>query len=193
MYRMIGADGREYGPFSTEQLRQWITENRANASTRVLPEGASDWVVLGSLPEFAALFGGAQPTPPPGSAMPPQPEPPKAAPTATPRPAPAPAPLTAPSNFQQKNNPFAVAGMIMGILSLTLGLCCYGLPFNFFGLVFSIIAMVQISNEPQKYRGQGMAVTGLVLSIASIFLTILFVAAFHGERWDAIRHHAHRL
>ncbi len=192
MYRMIGADGREYGPFSADQLRQWAAENRANASTRVLPEGASEWVALGTLPDFAVLFGGAQQTPPSRTTTPP-PEPPKAAPTPTPTPAPAPAPLRAPATFQQKNNPFAVAGMVMGILSLTLGICCYGLPFNVLGLVFSIIGMAQISNEPQKYRGHGMAIAGLVLSIASIFLAILFVAAFHGERWDAIRHHAHRL
>ena len=56
MYRMIGADGREYGPITAEQLRQWIQQNRANAQTRVLPEGAAEWTTLGALPEFAADF-----------------------------------------------------------------------------------------------------------------------------------------
>jgi hypothetical protein len=50
---MIGADGREYGPFTGDQLRQWIAEGRANAKTQVLPEGAPEWKTVGELPEFA--------------------------------------------------------------------------------------------------------------------------------------------
>ncbi len=52
MYRIIGADEREYGPVSADQLRQWIAEGRANAQTRVLVEGATEWKPLGALPEF---------------------------------------------------------------------------------------------------------------------------------------------
>src|SRR5215831_9960433 len=58
MYRIIGADDREYGPVTAEQLRQWIAEGRANAQTRVFVEGATEWKPLGSLPEFFS-------TPPP--------------------------------------------------------------------------------------------------------------------------------
>ena len=28
MYKIIGADGKEYGPISAEQLRQWLNEDR---------------------------------------------------------------------------------------------------------------------------------------------------------------------
>ncbi len=38
MYKIIGADGKEYGPVTSEQVRQWITEGRANAQTKVQPE-----------------------------------------------------------------------------------------------------------------------------------------------------------
>ena len=65
-YRIIGADGREYGPITAEQLKQWIAENRANAQTRVRPEDAAEWRTLGELPEFATLLPGAA-TAPPGS------------------------------------------------------------------------------------------------------------------------------
>jgi hypothetical protein len=41
MYKIIGADGKEYGPVSTEQLRQWLTEGRVNNQTRVLAEGGT--------------------------------------------------------------------------------------------------------------------------------------------------------
>lgn len=58
MYKIFGGDGKEYGPITTETLRQWIAEGRANAETQVLPEGAPAWVALGTLPEFADAFGG---------------------------------------------------------------------------------------------------------------------------------------
>lgn len=54
MYRIIGADQKEYGPITAEQLRQWIAEGRVSMQTRVLPEGATEWKTVGDLPEFAA-------------------------------------------------------------------------------------------------------------------------------------------
>ena len=64
MYKIIGADGHEYGPVNATQLRQWMAEGRANSQTRVQPEGGSEWVPLGSLTEFADAFGSAVPPPP---------------------------------------------------------------------------------------------------------------------------------
>jgi len=61
-YKIIGADGREYGPVTAEQLKQWITEGRANAQSKVLAEGAAEWKFLGSFPEFDATV---QSVPPP--------------------------------------------------------------------------------------------------------------------------------
>jgi TM2 domain-containing membrane protein YozV len=54
MYKIIGADGRQYGPIGVEQIRQWLAENRANAHTLVQAEGSTEWKPLFSLPEFAA-------------------------------------------------------------------------------------------------------------------------------------------
>ncbi len=68
MYKIIGVDGQQYGPVSAEQLRQWMAENRVNAQTMVLVEGATDWKPLGSLPEFA---NEPKIPPPLGSQMPP--------------------------------------------------------------------------------------------------------------------------
>ncbi|RME92470.1 MAG: DUF4339 domain-containing protein [Verrucomicrobia bacterium] len=65
MYWMIGGDGREYGPVEADQLRTWIAEHRANAQTLVRREGESDWVALGTLPEFAEALRQAYPTVPP--------------------------------------------------------------------------------------------------------------------------------
>jgi len=72
MYKLIGADGKEYGPVSAEQLRQWIAEGRANAQTQVRAEGATDWAPAGQVAEFADLFA-APPPPVAGVAAPPLP------------------------------------------------------------------------------------------------------------------------
>ncbi len=75
MYKMIGADGQQYGPITAEQLRRWLTENRVNAKTLIQPEGSQEWQPLGSMPEFADLF---PPKTPPTLAGPPPPAKPDA-------------------------------------------------------------------------------------------------------------------
>lgn len=74
MYRIIGGDGREYGPVSADQVRQWVRENRANAETRACVEGSAEWKPLREFPEFADLWGGIPPwgpAPAPGFSPPP--------------------------------------------------------------------------------------------------------------------------
>jgi hypothetical protein len=56
MYKLIGADQKEYGPVGAEQIRQWIAEGRANGETRIQPEGAADWRPLSQFPEFSAAL-----------------------------------------------------------------------------------------------------------------------------------------
>jgi hypothetical protein len=66
MYKIIGADQREYGPVGAEPLRQWIGEGRANAQTLVRAEGSNDWKPLSAFPEFAEALGAkTAATPPP--------------------------------------------------------------------------------------------------------------------------------
>lgn len=64
MYKIIGADQREYGPVSAEQLRQWVTEGRVNAQTKVRPEGETEWKPLSALAEFADTLRTTQAPPP---------------------------------------------------------------------------------------------------------------------------------
>ncbi|MGO8929831.1 MAG: GYF domain-containing protein [Limisphaerales bacterium] len=56
MYKIIGADQKEYGPVTAEQLRQWVTEGRVNAQTSVWSEAAGGWKPLASHAEFADLL-----------------------------------------------------------------------------------------------------------------------------------------
>jgi GYF domain 2 len=66
MYKIIGADQKEYGPISAEQMRQWITEGRINAQTQAQAVGETTWKPVSMFPEFAASFSAA---PPPLSPM----------------------------------------------------------------------------------------------------------------------------
>jgi hypothetical protein len=65
MYRVLGADGKEYGPVPEEVLRQWISDSRANAQTKVKPEGGTEWQTLASVPEFELAFAASPGAPPP--------------------------------------------------------------------------------------------------------------------------------
>jgi hypothetical protein len=58
MYRILGADQKEYGPATAEQIRQWIKEGRLNPATLARSEGSADWKPLSQFPEFAADLAG---------------------------------------------------------------------------------------------------------------------------------------
>jgi len=71
MYKIIGADGKEYGPITLEQLKQWIAEGRLNLQSKVLPDGTLEWKTVAEIPELAAavpapsapVAGGFSPAP----------------------------------------------------------------------------------------------------------------------------------
>jgi hypothetical protein len=56
MYKIIGADQKEYGPLPAEQIRQWITEGRLNGQTSACAEGSQEWKPLATFEEFAGMF-----------------------------------------------------------------------------------------------------------------------------------------
>ena len=68
MYYIQGADQKEYGPVSADQLRQWISENRLNRFSPARADGESLWKTLGDFPEFAEVLVVAAP---PASEAPP--------------------------------------------------------------------------------------------------------------------------
>lgn len=149
MYKLIGADGKEYGPVPAEVVREWIRERRANAQTRARPEGTPDWRTLGALPEFAGdLSASFAPPPLPGLPSGSQPAPVK--------------------NSAPKTSGFAIASLILGAL----GFC--GVT-AILGITFGIIARVQIRRSQGRLAGRGLALTGIILSIVMLF--VMFVAA----------------
>jgi hypothetical protein len=57
MYVIIGGDGKEYGPVSGADVRQWVSEERLNAQSLVKAESDAEFRPLSAFPEFAGLFG----------------------------------------------------------------------------------------------------------------------------------------
>lgn len=58
MYKIIGIDGRQYGPVSAGQIKEWIAAGRANALSQIQAEGTQDWKPLSEFPEFAESLAG---------------------------------------------------------------------------------------------------------------------------------------
>jgi len=61
MYKIIGADQKEYGPVSAEQLRAWNAEGRVNGATIARSEGETEWKPISAFPEFADVLQTAAP------------------------------------------------------------------------------------------------------------------------------------
>ncbi len=53
MFTIIGGDGREYGPVSADQIRNWINSGRANLDTQAKVLGSEEWRRLADYAEFA--------------------------------------------------------------------------------------------------------------------------------------------
>jgi len=161
MYKIIGADGKEYGPATSEVLRRWIAEGRVNGQTPAQTEGTPGWKPLATFPEFADLAA-----PPPIQRTPPI------------LPATAPQPL--------KNSPMAVAGFVCSLL----GLMCCGALFSVLGLVFSIVGLSEIKRNPQQFTGSGLAIAGIVLSILKLLIiALIIVFGFWGGLFPGLLHH----
>lgn len=55
-YFIIGGDGKEYGPVTDAELRQWIAEERLNAQSLAKAESDAEFRPLSTFPEFASVL-----------------------------------------------------------------------------------------------------------------------------------------
>jgi hypothetical protein len=164
MYRIVGADGRQYGPVTADQIRRWIAEGRANAQTQTLAEGTTEWKPLGVLPEFAGQFGA--PIPPPIRAI-------------------------TTSHIRQTNH-FAIWGMVLGILSalccfkIIFGML--GLIFSLVGL--SQINERPELYEGRALAIIGIIFSALGLIFATVFFALALAnGGFHPHYWQGHHHY----
>ena len=62
MYKIKGADQKEYGPVTADQIRQWVRENRLNRFSLAESAETPGWKPLESFAEFAGLFAAPPPS-----------------------------------------------------------------------------------------------------------------------------------
>jgi hypothetical protein len=150
MYKVVGADQKEYGPVTSDQVRQWIGQGRANAQTLASFEG-SPLRPLATFPEFADALRSA-----------------------------APPPLSPTTGYGQatpgaRTNTAAVAGLVFSIL----GVCCCFPLFSILGIVLASIGLYQIKSNPAVYTTQpGIAIIAIVIGF--IWVSLIVIAFFAG-------------
>jgi hypothetical protein len=72
-YKIIGGDGKEYGPVSLNQLKSWIGEGRIDGEIQIMRSDQSAWGAAANLPELGLGAQPSAPAPPPPSPAPPSP------------------------------------------------------------------------------------------------------------------------
>ena len=172
-YEIIGGDGKEYGPYPAEKIRDLLRENRLKPYSKIRPNNES-WTTVAALPELA------QPPVTESGTTPDQPTTAGAAPY---NPQPHIAPVSPVPPAGPPNNPLAVTGMVLGISTLVLGCCCGRIPILGFvatlvsfvtpiaGIICSCIARKQIRESNGAQGGDSMATAGLICS--SVYLLML--------------------
>jgi len=64
---------------------------------------------------------------------------------------------------QSQQQGVAIASLVLGLCSITIGLCCYlGVLLSPAAIVTGIISLVQIKNDPMRNGGKVMAIVGIV-------------------------------
>ena len=102
---------------------------------------------------------------------------PTAAPPPPPQTAP-PLPLPPRVPAMAQTSGFAVASLVLGILSILPGLYFGGLAMGILAIVFSRMAMSRINAGPGTINGQGLATAGLVTGIVGLSLSVLVILIF---------------
>jgi hypothetical protein len=168
MYKIIGADQKEYGPVSADQLRQWIRDGRVNAHTRARPESGGDWQPLSAFPEFADVFQ-------PGVAAPPPAPPSFAAPSAT-------------------GSPQSAIEAVKGPAICIIVMAALGIAVHLFSAVMHLVGNPmmdrQIPNMPpqfQAYMQNLQGPVGLVLGLVGAALNA--VTLFGGIKMMRLQSH----
>jgi hypothetical protein len=75
---------------------------------------------------------------------------------------------------QNQDQTLPIISLILGILAVLT--CCYGgFPLGAAAVVCGIIAIRNENNSPEKYRGKGLAIGGIITGAVGIAITIGFI------------------
>jgi len=154
-YFVIGADHKEYGPVSTEELRKWIGEGRADAQTQVRADGTTEWLPLTTVPELGDVVKKTVPPPSPINALP----------------------------TTGKTSALAVTSLVLGILGLfTCGITAlFGLILGIIALVK--VSNSQGALRGKGLALAGTILSGVLLLLLPVFAAMLLpaLAAAHDK------------
>jgi len=146
MYKIVGADGKEYGPVTLEQLQQWAGQGRLSATTQVQNAATGEWRAAADCPEISGFLAVRVPTPGAIGAL--------------------------PATGGEKKG-LAITSFVLGLGSFVFCLSVLGgIP----AIILGHIAHARARRSPAEYGGAGFAVAGLVLGYLSVVLTALAVA-----------------
>jgi prepilin-type processing-associated H-X9-DG protein len=184
MYRIIGTDGKEYGPSTAEEINSWIRQGRLNAQSKIKPEGSSEWKDLKDLTEFREALS----TSPVGIPAPPVPTPSK-----TSRLAVASLVLGVLGMFSLGFT--AIVGLILGIIALVkinrskgqvggLGIAIAGVVVS--GMMFMMIPILAAMLLPALARAKSRAQTVQCMThVKQLNLALIMYATDHNETFPA--------
>jgi hypothetical protein len=149
MYKITGADGREYGPITLEQLIEWVRQGRVSPQTRVQAPGTTDWKPASEIVELQGVLGQMR----------------GAAPLAFSAGAPIP--------VGSQNNTLATTSLVLGILSII----CLG-PFTGIpAIICGHIAHNRARRAPDNYGGSGVAIAGFATGYAGSVVGLIAMMA----------------
>lgn len=149
MYKVIGGDGKEYGPVGIEQMRQWIADGRVKAQTRVQVAGDAEWKTAAGFPELG--LASAAGVSGPGSAPPPFPV----------------------RQADGQQNGLAITSFVLGLLSLV----CFGLLAGIPAIICGHVARGRARRAPGQFGGAGFALAGLIMGYVSFVVTLVILPA----------------
>lgn len=147
MFNIIGADGKQYGPVSLDQLRSWLSQGRINAQTRIQAVGTEEWRPAREVPALAILFQNS------GEAQS------KTAP-----------PVLMAAGKDQRRKRMAVASFVLGLCSFVL---CLSFITALPAIILGHVARKRAARSPEQFSGRGFAIAGIVLGYGSILLTLV--------------------
>lgn len=73
----------------------------------------------------------------------------------------------------------AVASLVLGVVSITIGWCCnFGVLTGPVAVGLGIFALVQIKNNPAQYTGKPLAIIGIVTGALSVVFLVLIILLY---------------
>jgi len=80
-----------------------------------------------------------------------------------------------PGGGGQQNEPTGVVSLVLGLLSVLFVFCCavFTFLFSVAGVVTGILSLVRIHSEPDRFRGRGIAIAGISVSLLGPVLYVL--------------------